>query len=64
MLGDRYGYCPSTYTAPDTEEFDWLKEYPRGRSITELEMQHAALCDPLSCVGKAFFYMRDDTFMK
>ncbi|XP_022100533.1 telomerase protein component 1-like [Acanthaster planci] len=63
ILGQRYGFCPDTYATPATPEFDWLQDYPAGRSITELEMQHAALCDPQEAVGRAFFYFRNSDFM-
>ncbi|XP_077865627.1 telomerase protein component 1-like, partial [Saccoglossus kowalevskii] len=64
ILGDRYGWIPERYLAPDTEEFDWLKDYPAGRSITELEMFHAALCDSQNMGDRAFFYLRSGDFMR
>jgi len=63
MLGDRYGWAPETYDVPDHPRFAWLKDFPRGRSITELEMQLAALANPYGAQG-AFFYMRDNLFMR
>ncbi|XP_035668801.1 telomerase protein component 1-like [Branchiostoma floridae] len=62
ILGERYGWVPDNYVAPDTPEFDWLKTYPAGRSMTELEIYHAALSDPTAAQGKAFFYFRDNSF--
>ena len=59
LLGQRYGWVQDEYFIPDGPEYDWLQEFPAGRSITEIEMQHAALCDPEKVVGKAFFYFRD-----
>ncbi len=59
ILGHRYGWVPEEYQVPDTSDNDWVKEYPTGRSITELEMYHAAICEPDKAVGKAFFYFRD-----
>ena len=59
LLGQRYGWVQDEYFIPDEPEYDWLQEFPAGRSITEIEMQHAALCDPEKVVGKAFFYFRD-----
>ena len=59
LLGERYGWVQDEYPAPDSPEHDWLREYPQGRSITELEMHHAALCEPERVAGKAFFYFRD-----
>eukprot|EP00731_Ephydatia_muelleri_P016594 Em0009g1018a len=58
LLGQRYGWVQDEYWCPDTPEYDWLREYPAGRSITELEMHHAALCNPDKVTGKAFFYFR------
>eukprot|EP00058_Branchiostoma_floridae_P011084 XP_002596572.1 hypothetical protein BRAFLDRAFT_128562 [Branchiostoma floridae] len=62
ILGERYGWVPDNYVAPDTPEFDWLKTYPAGRSMTELEIYHAALSDPTTAQGRAFFYFRDNSF--
>jgi len=62
MLGERYGWAPEAYDVPDHPRFHWLKDYPRGRSITELEMHFAALANPGAAPG-AFFYMRDNLFM-
>ena len=63
LLGQRYGWIQEDYSVPDAPEFDWLKELPKGKSITEVEMHHAALCDADKAVGKAFFYFRDPTFL-
>ena len=59
LLGNRYGWVPEEYQVPDTSDYDWVREYSPGRSITELEIHHAALCEPDKAVGKAFFYMRE-----
>ena len=59
LLGERYGWTQKEYEVSDSPEFDWLKEFPTGRSITEVEMQHACLRDPEKAMGKAFFYFRD-----
>eukprot|EP01127_Copromyxa_protea_P014003 TRINITY_DN3838_c0_g2_i1.p1 TRINITY_DN3838_c0_g2~~TRINITY_DN3838_c0_g2_i1.p1 ORF type:complete len:2315 (-),score=541.03 TRINITY_DN3838_c0_g2_i1:41-6064(-) len=60
MLGERYGWAPEEYEVPDHPRFAWLKNYPKARSITELEMHYAALSDPENSPG-AFFYLRDHT---
>ena len=39
MLGDRYGHTPSDYTSADELNLPWLRAYPIGASITELEVQ-------------------------
>jgi telomerase protein component 1 len=62
LLGQRYGWIQDEYNVPDTPRFDWLKELPTRKSITEVEMYHAALSDTDKAVGKAFFYFRDPAF--
>jgi len=62
ILGNRYGWAPAEYDVPDQPRFHWLKNYPKGRSITELEMHLAALNDPGNA-GASFFYFRDDSFL-
>ncbi len=64
LLGERYGWIQEEYNVSDVPEFDWLKEFPKGRSITEVEMHHAALRDIDKAVGKAFFYFRDPSFLR
>jgi len=64
MLGERYGSIPSRHALPDTPEFDWVRAYPRGASITELEMSLAALPETSRVRDNAFFYIRDNTFMR
>lgn len=63
LLGQRYGWIQDEYQVPDAPEFDWLKDFPTGKSITEVEMHRAALCDTDKAVGKAFFYFRDPSFI-
>ena len=63
LLGQRYGWIHDEYRVPDSPEFDWLKEFPPGRSITEVEMHHAALCDPDKATNKAFFFFRDPAIL-
>ena len=77
LLGSRYGWCPDTYLDSaadslgagtralaidaDDERFAWLRSYPAGRSVTELEMAHAVLLRPDA--ARAAFYIRDERFM-
>lgn len=63
LLGQRYGWAPESYQVSDIPEYDWVREYPTERSITELEIFHGALSDPDKVTGKAFFYFRDPAFM-
>lgn len=63
LLGKRYGYTPKEYKITSGDpKFDWLKTYPAGRSVTELEMQYAALQNP-SANPHSFFYFRDNAFL-
>ena len=64
ILGERYGWSMDKYQAPDTPEYEWLKEYPSGRSITEVEVYHAALAQPEQAQNKAFFFFRDPSFLR
>ncbi|KAJ8317249.1 hypothetical protein KUTeg_005153 [Tegillarca granosa] len=64
LLGERYGWTPEKYVVPDTDMYDWVREYPPGASVTELEMHYAALSKAKKVKQKAFFYFRDSTFEK
>ncbi len=64
LLGQRYGWVQDQYMIPDSPEFDWLREFPSKRSITEIEMNHAALRDTDKAIGKAFFYFRDPSVLE
>ncbi len=63
LLGTRYGYVPPDYVVPDEPCFDWVKNYPAGRSVTELEMYCAALHDPKASRDRCFFMLRDESFV-
>ena len=58
LLGSRYGWCPSEYTVADENNFGWLKDYPKGKSITELEIQQIMQLQN----ARPLFYFRDPTF--
>lgn len=65
LVGERYGWAPEQYNVgTDHPRFDWLKHYPTGRSITELEMHHAALSRVGDNARKSFFYLRDPAFLR
>ena len=64
LLGQRYGFVPDTYEVPDSPEYDWVRDYPTGRSITELEIFHGALSDPEKVAEKAFFYFRNGAVLR
>ncbi|XP_075925797.1 telomerase protein component 1 [Petromyzon marinus] len=59
LLGQRYGTVLQEYLVPDEPHFQWVTMYPRGRSVTELEISQCTLHDP----GRAFFYFRDSSFI-
>ena len=64
ILGDRYGYVPDKYIVPDTPEFDWLKVYPQGASVTELEMHLGVFMYPQEKQDKAVMMIRNNSFIK
>lgn len=72
MLGERYGWAPSKYDIPkeDREKYAFLKKFPTGRSITELEFEVAGLSEAMgedrlteSKPVESFFYLRDKSFI-
>ncbi|CAM5153517.1 unnamed protein product [Eretmochelys imbricata] len=64
ILGDRYGYVPREYALLDAPQYEWVKSYPRGRSITELEvMQFLSSQRDSGSAAQAFFYFREPDFL-
>lgn len=63
ILGERYGYIPKNYSVPDLPQYEWIKSYPRDRSVTELEMIQF-LHQSRQNEHKAFFYFRDPAFIR
>ncbi|XP_029437372.1 LOW QUALITY PROTEIN: telomerase protein component 1 [Rhinatrema bivittatum] len=59
ILGERYGYVPDDYNVPDVPEHEWLRSYPKGRSITELEIMQFLNQGGSSDLPRAFLYLRD-----
>ncbi|XP_014669734.1 PREDICTED: telomerase protein component 1-like [Priapulus caudatus] len=64
MLGERYGWTPASYDVSDRREFDWLKGFVAGASVTELEMQHSVLRNHARRRGTAIFLLRDGSYEK
>lgn len=62
LLGSRYGWAPEKYLVSEDPRFAWVKEYPAGRSITELEMEYGALAAGGQQLGSLFF-LRNDSFV-
>eukprot|EP01130_Rhizamoeba_saxonica_P002249 TRINITY_DN12091_c0_g1_i1.p1 TRINITY_DN12091_c0_g1~~TRINITY_DN12091_c0_g1_i1.p1 ORF type:complete len:1481 (-),score=314.78 TRINITY_DN12091_c0_g1_i1:27-4469(-) len=61
MLGNRYGWRPDEYIVNDEPRFDWVKDIPRGKSITHLEMLYGAINDENA---SALLYFRDPNFIR
>ena len=59
LLGERYGWVLKEHDLSRSPHLEWVRESCTGRSITEIEMQHACLRDPEKAVDKAFFFFRD-----
>lgn len=55
---------PDKYTVPDTPEYDWVKHYPQGASVTELEMHLGVLMHPAQKQDKAVMMIRNNNFIK
>ena len=64
IVGGRYGWIPSNVDFGRIPGCERLHGHCEGRSITELEMNLFALTRAKDVVGRAFFYFRDQNFMK
>jgi tetratricopeptide (TPR) repeat protein len=62
ILGERYGWTPTTYQVPDYEKYDWLRKFEKGHSITALEIYHGVL-NKKKMKPRAFFYFRNPAFI-
>ncbi len=64
LIGERYGYIPTSYDVPkDDPRYTWLNKVPIGHGITDLEIQAGALNSPTIKQNRAFFYFRDSKFL-
>ncbi|XP_043840432.1 telomerase protein component 1 [Dromiciops gliroides] len=64
ILGSRYGFVPPNYSLPDYPHFRWAKDYPSGRSVTEMEvMQFLSRGSRHQCFSPALIYLRDSSFL-
>ena len=65
LLGERYGWIPPRETYPLTilEQHPWLEEHRGGKSVTELEILHGVLNNPVMA-GRAMFYFRSPDYSK
>ncbi|XP_067870025.1 telomerase protein component 1-like [Heterodontus francisci] len=59
ILGERYGQIMQDYSLPNLPQFEWVKAYPQGRSITELEIMQFLRRNDDCASQTSFFYTRD-----
>lgn len=64
IIGGRYGWIPSHFSVDILPDCGRLQGHFDGRSITELEMNLFALTRADDVTGKAFFYIRDQSFLR
>nr|XP_033779692.1 telomerase protein component 1 isoform X2 [Geotrypetes seraphini] len=64
ILGERYGYIPDEYSIPNMPEHEWVRSYPKGRSVTELEIMQFQNQESNIDPPRAFFYLRDPAFLR
>ncbi|XP_045143661.1 telomerase protein component 1 [Echinops telfairi] len=62
VLGSRYGYIPPSYSLPDQPHFQWARQYPPGRSVTEMEVMQFLNRSQTSV--PALIYFRDPSFLR
>ena len=63
LLGERYGWIPTTIDTEVIEGEPWLREHAgHGTSVTELEILHGVLSNP-KMEKHAFFYFRDPAYI-
>uniref|UniRef100_A0A8C6XEC4 TROVE domain-containing protein n=1 Tax=Naja naja TaxID=35670 RepID=A0A8C6XEC4_NAJNA len=64
ILGERYGHVPKETSLPEEPQYEWVKTYPSGRSITELEaVQFLNGSHDPTAESRAFFYLREPDFL-
>ncbi|KAM9066652.1 telomerase protein component 1 isoform X3 [Sarcophilus harrisii] len=63
ILGSRYGYVPPNYSLPDHPHFCWAKDYPSGRSVTEMEVMQFLSRGSRHQSSPALIYLRDSSFL-
>ena len=68
LLGHRYGWRPKHFGVEDTDlKHQWVKDFPEGKSVTELEIHRACLNPPehrSPSTVYSLFYLRADDFLK
>ena len=63
LLGERYGWIPPNYRVSETKEFQWVKSFEDGHSITAMEIYHGFLRKQYTPVH-AMVYNRDKAFIE
>ena len=61
LFGERYGWVPDEVPQELVDEQPWLAEH-RGQSVTELEILHGVLRNPVMA-NRACFYLRDPSYV-
>ncbi|NQT50947.1 DUF4062 domain-containing protein [bacterium] len=61
ILGERYGWVPTKLIDPALRQYGWIQGMT-GRSITELEIVHGVLNDPVM-KELSFFHFRDPALL-
>lgn len=61
LLGGRYGWVPSRFPVEVGKRYGWTQHHT-GKSVTELEILHGVLNDPVMH-GRALFCFRSDRFL-
>ncbi|XP_069796907.1 telomerase protein component 1 isoform X3 [Narcine bancroftii] len=64
LLGERYGHIPVDYSLPDLPHFQWVKDYPKGRSVTELELKQFLRQNADNPRQSCFVYTRDPAVLR
>ncbi|KAK5582092.1 hypothetical protein RB653_003675 [Dictyostelium firmibasis] len=62
LLGQRYGWVPKKEQIPQDSKYDWIRELPTQRSITELEVLYAAFQGKKKPTTNSLVYLRDPSF--
>lgn len=62
LQGSRYGWVPPDYKISHKPEFEWVKSFPKGHSITAMEAYYGFLRCPFTPVY-AFCYIRNPLFL-
>lgn len=62
LSGNRYGWIPPNYRVSDTPQYEWVKNFEPGNSITAMEVYHGFLRCPFHPTH-AYCYLRNPSFL-